>query len=167
MGARFIRSGVGATSFTRLWATTTLIGAIALGGVVVGTTPSWAGSAPTRSANGSAYCKLLVAYNKKQAAANKALSTPGAAKAAMETAFKNLQGEEGLILGVAPSSLQRPFKKVFAALNILYSDLSKANFNYAKLSKAEIAKFASYSKSMTAASNTITAYDRKVCGVKG
>ena len=71
------------------------------------------------------------------------------------------------ILSVAPSTLQKPFKKVFAALNILYSDLTKANFNFAKLSKAEIASFASYSKSMAAASATITAYDHKVCGVKG
>jgi len=40
------------------------------------------------------------------------------------------------------------------------------NFNYEKLSKAQIASFETASKTMDAASNKITAYDKKVCGVK-
>jgi hypothetical protein len=136
---------------------------LSLATLVSSTTPSFAG---TKSANGSTYCKLLTAYNKKQAAANKELETPGAAKAAEELAFKNLKPEEALILGVAPSALQSSYKAIFKDINVLYADLAKANFDFEKLSKAEIAAFEASSKSMTAASNKINAYNKNVCGVK-
>jgi hypothetical protein len=133
--------------------------------LVSSATPSFAGT-HLRSANGSTYCKLLTSYDKKQNAANKALETPGAAKAAMETAYKNLKPEENLILGVAPSSLKSSFELVFKDVNTLYADLAKANFDFEKLTKAQIAAFESSSTKMTAASNKITAYDKNVCGVK-
>jgi hypothetical protein len=142
-----------------------LVAVISLGSLGSAATPSFA-SSHLRSANGSAYCKLLTAYNKKQTAANRALETPGAAVAAMELAFKNLKAEESIVLGVAPSSLQSSYKTIFKDLGIFYADLSKAHFNYLKLTKAEIAQFQSLSKSMTPASNKITAYNRNVCGVK-
>lgn len=128
-------------------------------------TPSFA-SSHLKSANGSAYCTLLTAYHKKQTAANKALETPGAAVAAMEAAFKNLKPEEALVLGVAPSSLKSSYQLVFKDVNQLYADLSKAHFNYLKLTKAEIAGFQALSKSMSGAAAKITAYDKNVCGVK-
>jgi len=84
----------------------------------------------------------------------------------METAFKNLKPEEALILGVAPSSLQSSFKLLFQDVNKLYADLAAANFNFEKLSKAQIASFEASSKIMEGASNKITAYDKNVCGVK-
>jgi hypothetical protein len=138
---------------------------LSLATLVSSATPSFASTHLT-SANGSAYCKLLTSYDAKQAAANKALETPGAAKAAMETAFKNLKPEEALILGVAPSSLQSSFKLLFQDVNKLYADLAAANFNFEKLSKAQIASFEASSKIMEGASNKITAYDKNVCGVK-
>jgi len=49
---------------------------------------------------------------------------------------------------------------------VFYTDLSKVGFNYAKLSKAQIASFTAISKSMAASTTKITAYDKKVCGVK-
>jgi hypothetical protein len=139
---------------------------LSLATLVSSATPSFA-STHVKSANGSAYCTLLTAYDKKQTAANKALSTPGAEKAAMEAAFKNLQPEEKLVLGVAPSSLQSSYKLVFKDVNQLYADLAKANYNFTKLSKAEIASFEALAKSMSGASNKITAYNKNVCGVKG
>jgi hypothetical protein len=136
---------------------------LSLATLVSSATPSLAS---TKSANGSTYCKLLTAYDKKQTAANKALETPGAAKAAMEAAFRNLKPEENLVLGVAPSSLQAPYKTVFKDINLLYADLSKANFNFEKLTKAQIASFEALSRTMTPATNKINAYNKNVCGVK-
>jgi len=133
--------------------------------LVSSATPSLA-STHLKSANGSAYCKLLTAYDKKQTAANKALDTPGAEKAAMKAAFKNLQPEEQLVLDVAPSSLQSSYKLVFKDVNLLYADLAKSNYNFAKLSKAEIASFEALSKTMSGASTKISAYNKNVCGVK-
>jgi hypothetical protein len=77
-----------------------------------------------------------------------------------------LKPEEALVLGVAPSSLQAPYKLVFKDINILYADLAKANFNYAKLTKAQIAGFEALTKTMGSATTKITAYDKNVCGVK-
>jgi hypothetical protein len=139
---------------------------LSLATLVSSATPSFA-STHLKSANGSAYCKLLTAYDKKQNATNKALETPGETQKAMETAFKNLKPEETVILGVAPSSLQSSFKLVFKDINLLYADLEKANFNFEKLTKAQIASFEALSKTMSTASNKITAYDKNVCGVKG
>ena len=138
---------------------------LSLATLVSTATPSFA-SAHLRSAHTSNYCTLLIAYNKKQAAANKAL-TPGSAAAAAKAAFKNLKPEEAIILGVAPSSLQSSFKLLFKDINQFYSYLSAANFNYQKLTKAQIASFEVLSKSMSAASKKITAYDKNVCHVKG
>jgi hypothetical protein len=138
---------------------------ISMATLVSSATPSFASTHLT-SANGSTYCKLLVSYDKKQTAANKALETPGEAQKAMETAYANLKPEEKLILGVAPSSLQSSFKLLFKDLNVFYTDLAAAHFNYEKLTKAQIASFETLSKTMTAASNKITAYDKNVCGVK-
>jgi len=136
---------------------------LSLATMVTGATPS---SASMKSANGSTYCKLLTSYDKKQTAANKALTTPGAAKAAMELAFKNLKPEEALVLSVAPSSLQASYKTLFNDINLLYADLSKANFNFEKLTKAQIAAFEALSRKMAPASDKITAYNKNVCGVK-
>ena len=138
---------------------------LSLATLVSSATPSFA-SAHLKYAHSSNYCTLLVAYNKKQTAANKAL-TPGGAAAAAKAAFKNLKPEETIILGVAPSSLQSSFKLLFKDINVFYTDLAAANFNYQKLTKAQIASFEVLSKSMTAASNKITAYDKNVCHVKG
>lgn len=144
-----------------------LVAVLSLGALLATTTPSLAGTTThLTSAGGSAYCSLLVSYDKKQNAANKALETPGGAIAAEKAAYKALDSEEGMILGVAPSVLQSSFKTVFKELNIFYSDLSKVNFNYAKLPKSEITGFEAASRTMDAASNKITAYDKKVCGVK-
>jgi hypothetical protein len=55
---------------------------------------------------------------------------------------------------------------VFKELNVFYSDLAKVNFNYAKFTKAQQAQFEALSKTMAAASAKISAYDKKVCGVK-
>ncbi len=141
--------------------------ALSLGALLATATPSFAGTTShLKEANGSAYCTLLVAYDKKQTAANKALETPGGAIAAEKAAYKSLTSIEGTVLNVAPSVLQSSFKTVFKELNVFYTDLSKVNFDYAKLTKAQIASFESISKTMAAASNKITAYDKKVCGVK-
>jgi hypothetical protein len=128
-------------------------------------TPSFA-STHLKSANGSAYCKLLTSYDKKQTTATKALETPGAAVAAMEAAFKALKSEESVVLGVAPSSLQSSYKTIFNDLNKFYTELSAVHFNYAKLTKAEIASFTALGKSMATAGAKISAYDKNVCGVK-
>jgi hypothetical protein len=143
-----------------------LVMTLSLATLVSSATPSFA-SAHVKQAHTSNYCKLLTAYNKKQTAANKALETPGAAVAAMELAYKNLKSEENLVLGVAPSSLQSSYKLIFKDLNVFYADLSKAHFNYLKLTKAQIASFEVLSKSMGAASTKITAYNKNVCGLKG
>jgi hypothetical protein len=140
-----------------------LIMVLSLATLVSSTTPALAGM---KSANGSAYCKLLTSYDKKQNAANKALDTPGAAVAAEKLAFKNLKPEEALVLGVSPSSLKSSYELLFKDINTFYVDLSKVNFNYEKLSKAEIASFETLSKAMSGASNKITAYNKNVCGVK-
>jgi hypothetical protein len=140
--------------------------ALTLGALVATATPTFAGTRTRTLADSSSYCKLLVSYDKKQTAANKALETPGDAVAAMKAAYKSLNSVEGLVLNVAPSSLQSSYKNVFKELNLFYTDLSKVGFNYAKLSKAEIASFESISKSMAASANKISAYDKKVCGVK-
>ncbi len=142
-----------------------LVMMLSLATLVSGATPSFA-STHVKSANGSTYCKLLTAYDKKQTAANKALETPGAAQAAMEAALKNLKPEETLILSVSPGSLKSAYKLIFKDINAFYAILEKAHFNYEKLTKAQIASFTSLSKSMTAASNKITAYNKNVCGVK-
>jgi hypothetical protein len=139
---------------------------LSLATLVSSATPSFA-STHMKLANGSSYCQLLTAYDKKQAAANKALETPGAAQAAMEAAFKNLKPEEALVLGVAPSSLQSSYKLVFKDINLLYADLASAHFNFEKLTKAQIASFEALSKTMSGAANKISAYDKNVCGVKG
>ncbi len=155
-----------ATSWrTRCAAGTSLVVVLSLASMVSSATPSFA-STHLKSANGSAYCKLLTSYNKKQTAANKALETPGAAVAAMELAYKNLKNEENLVLGIAPSSLQSSYKTIFKDLNSWYSVLSKAHFNYLKLTKAEIASFESLGKVMSTASAKITAYNKNVCGAK-
>jgi hypothetical protein len=137
---------------------------LSLATMVSSATPSFASS--MKSANGSAYCKLLTSYDKKQAAANKELETPGAAKAAMELAYKNLKPEENLILGVVPGSLKSSYESIFKDVNALYADLAKANFDFEKLTKAQIAAFEAESKSMTAATDKINAYNKNVCGVK-
>ena len=154
----------------RTWRTSCVAGGslvmmLSLATLVSSATPSFA-STHVKFANGSTYCKLLTAYDKKQTAANKALDTPGAAEAAAELAFKNLKPEETLILGVAPGSLKSSYKLIFKDINIFYTDLSKAHFNYEKLTKSEIASFETVSKSMTGASNKINAYNKNVCGVK-
>jgi outer membrane lipoprotein-sorting protein len=138
---------------------------LTFGVLVSGATPSFAGTM-MHSANGSAYCKLLTSYDKTQTAANKALETPGAAVAAMKAAYAKLKGVEATVLGVAPSSLQSSYKTLFKDLNLFYSYLSAANFNYAKMSKADLAKFVALAKTMTPAGNKINAYDKNVCGVK-
>ncbi len=133
--------------------------------LVSGATSSFASSFKSAGSS-STYCKLLTAYDKKQNAANKALETPGAEKAAMEAAFRNLKPEEAIVLGVAPSTLQKPYKTVFADINLLYADLSKADFNFEKLTKAQIANFEALAKAMSPATATINAYNKNVCGVK-
>jgi hypothetical protein len=150
---------------TRCAAGASLAVVLSLATLASSATPSFA-STHLRSASGSAYCQLLVSYNKKQTAATKALSTPGAAVAAMEAAFKALKSEESVVLGIAPASLQSSYRTIFKDLNVLYTDLSAAHFNYLKLTKAEIASFEALSKSMAAAGAKITAYDKNVCGVK-
>jgi hypothetical protein len=139
--------------------------ALTLGALVATTTPSFAGTT-TKVAGGSTYCTLLISYDKKQKAANKALETPGGAIAAMKAAYKSLNGVESLVLKVAPSTLQAPYKTVFKELNVFYTDLSKVNFNFAKFTKAQQAQFEALSKTMAASSAKISAYDKKVCGVK-
>jgi hypothetical protein len=144
-----------------------LVVALSLGALLATTTPAFAGTSTHLTvAGGSSYCTLLVSYDKKQTAANKALETPGGAIAAMKAAFKALNSEEALVLSVAPSSLQSSYKNVFKELKVFYTELSKVNFNYAKLSKAQIASFEALSKTMAASSAKISAYDKKVCGVK-
>jgi hypothetical protein len=139
-----------------------------LGALLATTTPSFAGTSTHLTvAGGSSYCNLLVSYDKKQTAANKALETPGGAITAMKAAFKSLNSVEGLVLSVAPSSLQSAYKNVFKELGVFYAELSKVNFNYEKLSKAQIASFEALSNTMAASSAKITAYDKKVCGVTG
>jgi hypothetical protein len=133
--------------------------------LVSSATPSFASSYKSAGSS-STYCKLLTAYDKKQTAANKALETPGALKAAMEAAIKNLKPEEAIVLGVAPSSLQSAYKTLFKDINALYADLAKANYNFEKLSKAQIAAFEAMSHAMAPASNKINAYNKNVCGVK-
>jgi hypothetical protein len=167
MNARTITPGLlRARSWrTRCVAGTSLAVVLSVATLVSGATPSFA-SSHLKSANGSAYCKLLTAYDKKQTAANKALETPGAAIAAMKAAYKNLQNEEGFVLNVAPSSLQSSYKLVFKDLNTFYGLLAKVDFKYNKLSKAEIASFENLSKAMDTASAKITAYNKNVCGVK-
>lgn len=150
---------------TKCAAGASLMMVLSLATLVSSATPSFA-STRLKSANGSAYCKLLTAYDKKQTAANKALATPGAEKAALEAAIKNLKPEEALVLGVAPSSLQSSYKLLFKDINLLYADLAKANYNFTKLSKAQIASFEALSKTMEGPSNKITAYNKNVCGVK-
>ena len=61
----------------------------------------------------------------------------------MEAAIKNLKPEEAMVLGVAPSSLQSAYKTLFKDINALYADLAKANYNFEKLTKAQIAAFRS------------------------
>ena len=144
-----------------------LVVALSLGALLATTTPAFAGTSTHLTvAAGSSYCTLLVSYDKKQTAANKALETPGGAIAAMKAAFKSLNSEEALVLSVAPSSLQSSYKNVFKELSVFYTELSKVNFNYAKLSKAQIASIEALSKTMAASSAKISAYDKKVCGVK-
>ena len=142
-----------------------LVMTLSLATLVSTATPSFA-SAHVKQAHSSNYCNLLTAYNKKQTAANKALETPGAAVAAMEAAYKNLKSEEAVVLGVAPSSLQRSYRLLFKDLNVFYTNLSKAHFNYRKLTKAQIASIEALSKAMSTASAKITAYNKNVCGVK-
>jgi len=167
MNVRTITQGLPRTTSWRksLVAGGSLVMVLSLATVVSNASPSFAGTV-TKSANGSSYCKLLTAYDKKQTAANKALETPGAAKAAMELAFKNLKPEEALVLSVAPSSLQASYKTLFNDINLLYADLSKANFNFEKLTKAQITAFEALSRKMAPASDKITAYNKNVCGVK-
>ena len=142
-----------------------LVMVLSMATLVSSATSSFASSYKSAGSS-STYCKLLTAYDKKQTAANKALETPGAEKAAMEAAFKSLKPEEALVLGVAPSSLQKPYKTIFADINLLYADLSKANFNFEKLTKAQIASFEALSKAMSPATAKINAYNKNVCGVK-
>jgi hypothetical protein len=165
MNVRTITQGLPRTTSWRksLVAGGSLVIVLSLATLVSSATPSFASM---KSANGSAYCKLLTSYDKKQAAANKELETPGAAKAAMELAFKNLKPEENLILGVVPGSLKSSYESIFKDVNVLYADLAKADFDFEKLTKAQIAAFEAESKSMTAASNKINAYNKNVCGVK-
>jgi hypothetical protein len=146
--------------------TASIAAALSLGALLATTTPSFAGTTHLTSAGGSSYCTLLVSYDKKQTAANKALETPGGAIAAEKAAYKTLDSVEGTVLKVAPSALQSSYKTVFKELNVFYSELAKVNFNYAKLTKAQDASFEALSKTMEAASNKISAYDKKVCGVK-
>ena len=61
--------------------------------------------------------------------------------------------------------MQSSFKLLFKDLNQFYAYLSAANFNYQKLTKAQIASFEVLGKAMTAASNKIKAYDKTVCHV--
>ena len=84
----------------------------------------------------------------------------------MEAASSNLKPEEALVLGVAPSSLQSSYKLLFKDINVFYTDLAAAHFNFEKLTQAQIAGFETLSKAMTAAGNKITAYNKNVCGVK-
>jgi hypothetical protein len=149
----------------RLAAGASLVMVLSIATVVSGATPSFAGSLKTAGSS-SNYCKLLTSYDKKQNAATKALETPGAAIAAMKAAYKNLQAEENVVLGIAPSSLQSSYKTVFKDINLIYADLAKVNYNFLKMSKAEIASFEAIAKSMSPAAAKISAYDKNVCGVK-
>ena len=150
---------------TRSAAGASLAVVLSLATLASSATPSLA-STRVRSANGSAYCQLLTSYDKKQTTATKDLSTPGAAVAAIEAAFKALKSEEATVLAIAPSSLQSCYKTIFKDLNSFYADLTAAHFNYSRLTKAQIASFEALSKSMAAAGAKITAYDKNVCGVK-
>jgi hypothetical protein len=167
MNVRTITQGLPRTTTWRksLVAGGSLVMVLSLVTMVSSATPSFAGTV-MKSANGSSYCKLLTSYDKKQAAANKALETPGAEKAAMELAFKNLKPEEALVLSVVPGTLKSSYELVFKDINVLYADLSKAGFNFEKLTKAQIAAFEAEAKSMSGASAKITAYNKNVCGVK-
>jgi hypothetical protein len=166
MNARTITQGLPRGTWRRsLVAGGSIAMVLSLATLVSSATPSFA-STHMKSANSSSYCKLLTTYDKKQTAANKALETPGAAEAALQNALKNLKPEEAIILGVAPSTLQSSYKLLFKDINAFYAVLAKAHFDYEKLSKSEIASFEALSKSMTAASNKITAYNKNVCGVK-
>ncbi len=124
---------------TRCAAGASLAVVLSLATLASSATASFA-STHVKSASGSAYCTLLTAYDKKQTTATKDLETPGAAIAAMEAAFKALKSEESVVLGIAPASLQSSYRTIFKDLNVLYTDLSAVNFNYAKLTKAQIAQ---------------------------
>jgi len=118
------------------------------------------------SANGSAYCKLLTSYDAKQAAANKALETPGAAKAAMETAVQESEAPKRPSYLASRLVTAEQLQVVVPGRQQALRRLAAANFNFGKLSKAQIASFEASSKIMEGASNKITAYDKNVCGVK-
>jgi hypothetical protein len=166
MNARVSTSLLRGSSWrAKLVAGASLAMVLSMATLVSSTTSSFASSYKTAGSS-STYCKLLTAYDKKQTAANKELETPGAAKAAMELAFKNLKPEEAVVLGVAPSSLQSAYKTLFNDINLLYADLAKANYNFEKLTHAQIASFEALSKAMAPASNKINAYNKNVCGVK-
>jgi hypothetical protein len=167
MNARINTFGFGRSSSWRAKcaAGASMVMVLSLATLASNATPSFA-TTHLKSANGSAYCKLLTAYTKKQTTATKDLETPGAAVAAMEAAFKALKSEEAVVLGVAPSSLKSSYKTIFTDLNKFYTELSAVHFNYQKLTHAQIASFEALSKSMTTAGNKISAYDKNVCGVK-
>jgi len=59
--------------------------------------------------------------------------------AELKTAYTHLKAEESIVLAESPGSLKPHFERVFAFDNMIYSELSKANWNilvFAKNSKS-------------------------------
>jgi len=101
------------------------------------------------SANGSAYCKLLTSYDAKQARPRtKPSRRRVAAKAAMETAFKNLKARRGPhTLASRPRSTAEQLQVVVSRTSTSFTGRPGGrDFNFEKLSKAQIASFEASSK---------------------
>jgi hypothetical protein len=128
------------------------------------TAPSTEGSASTTptttpkkvQANGGGdFCKLIAS------ASNTDIGGDSAASA--EATITKARGQERQALALAPDSIKADVTLLFNASNVMYDALAKVNYDYTKLTSADMAPLGS--ADVTAAEKRLQTYVTTVCKI--
>jgi hypothetical protein len=128
------------------------------GGISQGATPDAASAAPVKATGGGAFCKAIAASMNAQSL-HPGLASGDDAKAQIEAA----RSQEHQALSIAPSALKPDLQVLVAASDAMFNALAKANYDYSKLTAADMVDFSS--AKVTAAEAHLTTYLKDTCGI--
>ena len=106
---------------------------------LLGAAASGASAAPRSTATGADLCSLAKSVGSSIDNSTHFTPTAGASitalEASLKASFTHIKSSESLVLAESPGSLKPHFERVFAFDNMVYSELSKANWNFIAFAK--------------------------------
>jgi hypothetical protein len=118
-------------------------------------------AAPASSGGGGSFCNLASSELAKSLKATAALGSTPADLRAEVTTFEKIAPA---LLASVPSSIRPQMASLFDYDKLIFSALAKANYNYAKISPADLQAIESGATKVEADSTAIEAYVQKACG---